>query len=142
MQSPELAIVRQRFIPRINDGTIKLHPLVDVVHDVIGALADLETDGRGVGRQIKIKSERMGLSDASRARINLAGCQKTKQRSQQRRGELSFAPHQIVLVTTEGRAGVVIDVVLNKRNAIARLHLAQRAEKQSVTRKIVNNSIA
>ena len=96
---------------------------------MIGALADLETDRRGAGRQIEIKSERMGLTDTSRAGINLAGCEEAKQRPQHRRCELGFTPHQIILVTTESRAGVVIDVVLDKGNAIARLHLAQRVQQ-------------
>ena len=46
MQPPIFAIIGQRLVARIDDGAIELHPLVDVVHDVIGALADLEIDLR------------------------------------------------------------------------------------------------
>src|SRR5438045_9744209 len=45
-------------------------------------------------------------------------------------------------MTTEGRAGVMIDVILDEGNVIACLHLAQRVQQQSVTRKIVNNGVA
>src|SRR6266481_7708453 len=90
MSPPELAIVRQRFIPRINDGAIKLHPLVDVVHDVIGSLANLKSHRSCARRQIKIKSERMRLTDPSRSGINLPGREKAQQCPQHRRRELSF----------------------------------------------------
>ena len=45
-------------------------------------------------------------------------------------------------MTTEGRAGVMIDVILDEGNVIACLHFAQRVQQQSVTRKIVNNGVA
>ena len=109
---------------------------------MIGTLTDLEMDRRGAGWQIEIKSEWMGLSDAAGAGINLASCEERKQCSQYRRGELSFTPHQVIFMTTESCAGVMIDVVLNKRNPIASLQLAQRLQEQSIARKIVNNGIA
>ena len=42
MQAAILAIVGQRLVARVDDRAVELHPLVDVVDDVIGALADLE----------------------------------------------------------------------------------------------------
>ena len=55
---------------------------------------------------------------------------------------MRFTPHQIILVTPESRAGVMIDVVLNKRNAIACLQLPERVQQQSITGKIINNGVA
>src|SRR5437868_14539515 len=44
-------------------------------------------------------------------------------------------------MATEGRAGVMIDVILDERNVIACLHFAQRVQQQSVTCKIVNDGV-
>jgi len=44
-------------------------------------------------------------------------------------------------MATEGRAGVMIDVILDEGNVIACLHFAQRVQQQSVTCKIVNDGV-
>ena len=46
MQPPIFAIIGQRLVARVDDGAIELHPLIDVVDDVIGALAQLKIDRR------------------------------------------------------------------------------------------------
>src|SRR5678810_648108 len=45
-------------------------------------------------------------------------------------------------MATEGRASVMIDVILDEGNVIAYLHFAQRVQQQSVTCKIVNDGVA
>ena len=44
MQPPIFAVVRERLVARIDDRAVELHPLIDVVDDVIGPLAELEID--------------------------------------------------------------------------------------------------
>ena len=46
MQPAIFAIIGQRLVARVDDGAIELHPLINVVHDVIGPLAELEIDRR------------------------------------------------------------------------------------------------
>ena len=110
-------VIGQRFVARVDDRAIELHPLVDVVHDVIGALAELEIDRRFRCGGFEIKRERIGLADAARAGKNLARGEKREQRAESRGRELHLALHQVILVAAEGRAGVMIDVVLDERNA-------------------------
>ena len=81
MQPPIFAIIGQRLVARIDDGAIELHPLVDVVHDVVGALADLKIDLRLRLRQFEIESERIRLPDPARAGENLARGKKGEKRS-------------------------------------------------------------
>src|SRR6478672_12747298 len=44
-------------------------------------------------------------------------------------------------MTTEGRASVMVDVILDEGNVIACLHFAQCVQQQSVTCKIVNDGV-
>ena len=118
MQPPIFAIIGQRLVARIDDGAIELHPLVDVVHDVIGALADLKIDLRLRLRHFEIECERIRLTDPARAGEKLSRRKKREKRSQDRRSELRFAPHQIILVATKSRAGVMIDIVFDEADAI------------------------
>ena len=53
VQPPVTAEVGERFVPRIDDRAIELHPLIDVVDDVIGALGELERDGVASARQLR-----------------------------------------------------------------------------------------
>ena len=116
MQAPIFPIIGQRLVPRVDDRAIELHPLVNVVDDMIRPLAQLELNcflGRG---NFEIKGERIGLSDPARSRENLPGGQKGEEGAQRRGGELCFPAHQIIFVAAKGRAGVMIDVVLDERN--------------------------
>ena len=72
MQPAILPIIRQRLVPRVDDRAVKLHPLIDVVHDVIGALTDLEINLRFLLRKLEIERERICLTDPARAGENLA----------------------------------------------------------------------
>ena len=61
MQPAIFAVVGERLVARVDDGAVELHPLVDVVDDVIGALADLEIDARGL-QAGSSKSKASGLA--------------------------------------------------------------------------------
>src|ERR1700731_600025 len=114
MEPPIFPVIRQRLVARIDDGAIELHPLVDVIDDVVRALAELEIDVDLGLRKLKIERERVRLSDAAGTGKNLARGEKGEQGAEDRRSELRFAFHQIILVTTEGRAGAVVDVVFDE----------------------------
>src|SRR4051794_37624893 len=104
MQSAILPVVRERLVARVDDRAVELHPLIDVVHDVIGALADLEIDARIALRDLEIEGERVRLPHPARAGEKLPRGEKGEQRPEDRRRELRLAFHEVVLVTTEGRA--------------------------------------
>jgi len=87
---------------------------------MISALAKLEIDLCLRLRRLEIKCERIGLTNATRAGKDLPGRQKSKQRAENWRRELCLAFHQIILVATKRGAGVVIDIILDKRDAILR----------------------
>src|SRR2546421_11290050 len=116
MQSAIFAVVGQRLVARVNDRAVELHPLINVVHDVIRALADLKVDPLFRGRNVKVEGERIGLPDPPSTGKNLAGGEKGEERAKRGWGELRLTFHEIILVATEGRAGVVIDVVFDERN--------------------------
>ena len=44
MEPAIFSVIGQGLVARIDDGAIKLHPLINVVHDVIGALTELKID--------------------------------------------------------------------------------------------------
>ena len=114
MESPIFAVIGQRLIPRVDDGAVELHPLVDVVDDMVSALAQLECDRRFRLRRLEIECERIGLPHSAGAGKNLARRKKREQRPENRRRELRLAFHQIIFVATKCRAGVMIDIVLNE----------------------------
>ena len=68
MQPAILAVIRQRLVARVDDRAVELHPLIDVVHDVIGTLADLEIDARFLLRKLEIERERVRLPHPARRR--------------------------------------------------------------------------
>jgi hypothetical protein len=80
MQPAILAVIGQRFIAGIDDRAVELHPLINVVHNVVGALRNLETDRLIVAAVVELESERVGLADAARAGENLAGGKERQQR--------------------------------------------------------------
>ncbi len=96
MQPPIFSVIGQRLISRVDDGAIELHPLIDVVHDVVGALAELKID------------------------LGLRLLRLSKQRSENGRCKLRLSFHQIILMAAKSGAGVMIDIVFNKRHATVR----------------------
>ena len=120
MKSPVFSIIGQGLVTCIDDGAIKLHPLVDVVHDMIRTLAQLEIHACFRLRRLEIKRQWIGLTDAAGAREDLSRRQESKKCPQNWRRELRLPLHQIILVTTKRGARVVIDVIFDERNAILR----------------------
>src|SRR5206468_4128155 len=109
----------------IDDGAIELHPLVDVVDDVIGALRELKIDRLSAIRLLEIEGQRTRLPDATRAGEDLPRREKGEQGPEDARIELQIAPHQIILVAAKRRAGEVIDVVLHEGDALRDPHFLQ-----------------
>src|SRR4030088_1683758 len=118
MQPAIFAVIGQRLVARIDDGAIELHPLVDVVDDVIGALAQLKNDMWFRRRRLEVEGQRVGLSDSSGPGEDLPRREKSKKRPEHRRRELRLTFHQIILMTTERRAGVVVDIVLDEGDVL------------------------
>src|SRR5947208_8448775 len=106
MESPIFAVIGQRLIARVDDGAVELHPLIDVVDDVVGALTELKRDRRLRLRWLKIERERVGLPYSSGAGENLPRRKKREQSPEHGWRELRLALHQIILVATKCRTGV------------------------------------
>src|SRR5574338_549451 len=120
MQPPIFTVIGQRLVPRIDDRAVELHPLVDVVNDVISPLTKLKIYVALLLWRLKVKGQWVRLSDPAGAGENLARCQECQQRSENRWRELRLAPHQVILVATEGCPGVMIHIVLDERDPVFR----------------------
>ena len=59
MKPPIFPVIRQRLIACVNDGAIELHPLIDVVDDVIGTLTELKINLCLWLWRLKIERERV-----------------------------------------------------------------------------------
>src|SRR4051812_13662864 len=103
MEAAIFPVIGQRLIPRVDDGAVELHPLINVVHDVVGPLAELEFNRDLRLRQLEIERERVGLPYPAGAGENLAGREKSEQGAEHRRRELRLAFHEIILVAAESR---------------------------------------
>ena len=84
---------------------------------MVSPLTELKPHLRRWLRRLEIEGERIRLTDPPRAGKDLPRGQKSEQRSKNRRRELRLAFHQIILVATKRRPGVVIDVIFDKRDA-------------------------
>src|SRR5947209_20205280 len=114
MEPPIFSVVGERLVARVNDRAVELHPLVNVVDDMVRPLAQLEIDMCLRLRQLEIECQRVRLPHPSRAGKNLAGREKRQQGPEYGRGELRLPSHQIILVAAESGTGVVVDIVLDK----------------------------
>src|SRR5947199_523407 len=61
MEPPIFAVIGQRLIARVDDSAVELHPLIDVVDDVVGALTELKRDRRFRLGRLKVECEWIGL---------------------------------------------------------------------------------
>src|ERR1700720_3265346 len=114
MEPTIFAVIGQWLVTRVDNGAVELDPLIDVVHDVVGALTELKRDRRFGLRWLKIERERIGLPHSAGAGKNLSRRKKREQRPEYRRRELRLAFHQIIFVATKCRAGVMVDIILNE----------------------------
>src|SRR5215471_8395738 len=126
MQPSIFPVIGQRLVARVDDGAIELHPLINVVDDMIGALAQLKIHLALCLRRLEIERQRIRLSNTSRSSEDLAGRQKGEQRSKNRRRELRLTSHQIILVAAEGCTSVMVHVVLDERDTVSRAESDQR----------------
>jgi len=118
VQPPVPPVVRQRLVARIDDRPVELHPLVDVVHDVIRSLRDLEIDRLAAARHLEIERQRARLSHPPRPREKLPRREEREERPEDARIELQVPPHQVILVAAKRRARHVVHVVLDERHLI------------------------
>src|SRR5947207_12193672 len=99
MEPAIFPVIGERLIARVDDGAVELDPLVDVVDNVVGALAELEIDVGLRLRELEIERERVRLPHPSSSCENLAGREKSEERPQDRRREPRILLHQILYVT-------------------------------------------
>ena len=87
METPVFPIIRQGLVACVDDSAIELHPLIDVVDDVIGTLTELEIDLYLWLRRLKIECQWIRLADSTSAGENLPGCQKRLSLSPNKTGD-------------------------------------------------------
>src|SRR5436309_15960230 len=105
MQPAIFSVISKGFVARVDDGAIKLHPLINVVHNVIGALTELKIDLGLRSRRLEIERGWIRLTDAPRPGEDLTRRQASQQRSQDRGRELRLLIHQIILVPAKRGSG-------------------------------------
>src|SRR5207253_10646686 len=127
MEPAILSVISQRLVARVNNCPVELHPLIDVVHNVIRALTELKIDLGLRSRRLEIEREWIRLTDSPRAGEDLSRRQERQQRSQNRRRELRLPFHQIILVAAKRASGVMVHIVLDERDATLS---AQRNERR------------
>src|SRR5437762_7035471 len=118
MKPPIFSVIGQRFIACVDNGAIKLHPLINIIHNVVSTLTKLKIDLRLRSWWLEIECEWIRLTDASGAGKDLPRRQKSKQRSENWWRELRLPFHQIILMATKRGPGVMIDIVLDKRDTV------------------------
>src|SRR6266487_6068031 len=133
MKAPIFSVISQRLIPRIDDSAIELHPLINVVDDMIGTLTELKIDLYLWLRRLKIECQRIRLADSTGASEDLPRGQKSEERSENRRCELRLPFHQVILVATKCGSGMMIDIILDKRHATLRTQGGEGRLEQVVT---------
>ena len=69
MQPSIIARVRQRFVAGVDDGAVVLHPLEEVILDVVRALADLERNWFLHGRNFATQPNRADGPNPPRPRV-------------------------------------------------------------------------
>ena len=62
MQPAIFPIIGQRLVARVDDRAVELHPLVNVIHDMVGPLAELKIDRLFRRRHFEIEGEGIGLA--------------------------------------------------------------------------------
>ncbi len=141
VQATIFPVIGQRLVAGVDNRAVELHPLVDVVDDVIGALGNLEPDRTRPARTVKLERQRVRLAHPPGTGKDLARGQERQQPTQDLRRELRATFHQVVLVTAERRAGMVIDVVFQETNLAGHPHLDQRPLQQQVARPVIRHDI-
>ena len=76
MEPPIFAIIRERFVTCVDNRPIKLHPLINIVDDMIRPLTDLKRDMPWSIGHFEVESQRIGLPNPAGAGKDLSGGQK------------------------------------------------------------------
>ena len=135
MDAAKLIGVRQRFISRIDDGSILLHPFEKIVHDMVGALRDLKRKRASISLErgpmynqrtaLNPAIHRTGGADASGAGKDLPRDQEGDQLIEAAARKWKLASDEIVFMRPEGGICLVINIVFNERNRIGKSEILQ-----------------
>ena len=79
VKPPEPAPIRQRFVANIQNRAIVLHPLETIIHDEVGALAELKRDGLLSSRELRTEQICAAGADPARAAEQNPNGQKREQ---------------------------------------------------------------
>src|SRR5258708_1039981 len=137
METAILARVGEWFIASVNDGAVVLHPLEEIILDVIGALADLKKGGFLALHDFSAKSRRPNRADSPRAGKQNPKCQEGEERKHVLFVKRRFAVERVVFVTAKGRAGVMVHVVADETDFVLQLQSVDRFLEQQVAGAIV-----
>src|SRR5437899_1703716 len=111
MEAAILARVGQWLITSVNNGAIVLHPLEEIILDVIRPLADLKQRRFLALHDFAAKARGPNRADAPRPGEQNPEGEESEQREDVFLVERCLAIERVVLVTAEGGAGVMVHVV-------------------------------
>src|SRR5439155_8168242 len=126
VQSPVLAGVGQWLIASVNYGAIVLHPLEEIVLDIIRALADLEKGRFLALHHFTAEPRRPDRSNPTRSGEKDAQCKESQQREHVSLVQRRLAVQRIIFVATKRGAGVVIDVVADEADLVLQTQRVDR----------------
>src|SRR5436190_9131910 len=141
MKAAILTGIGKRFITRINDRAVELHPFEQIVVDVIRALADLEMTISPRTAQVAAKFRAGRGADATGANVKLPEGQKGEQRKHVAFGQRRGTANEVILMAAEGRAGIVIDVIANEANLIGDAQILDRLHQDGVAGAVVAQNV-
>ena len=104
MEAAVFPRVGQRFVAGVDDGAIELHPLEEIIVDVVRPLADLKMAVRTVAQQVAAQLSARSRTDPPGPGKEQAQGQKREQGENVAFGERRGTAHEVILVAAEGRA--------------------------------------
>ena len=144
MQEMEPAVtagIGQRFVPRVDDGPVELHPFEEIVVDVVRPLADLEEIGFPRPGQIAPRLRRHGRAHPARPAEQHAHSEEGQQRQDVSLGQLGRTSDEVVLVAAERRARIVVDVVPDEADLAGHSQLLDRLADHGVAGLVVTEHV-
>src|SRR4026207_1632021 len=128
MNAPVLIRVGQRLISGIDDRAVLLHPLKEIVHNIVSALRDLKREESllsvPMARASRHKESihlnpaalRTSCADTPGSGKDLPGNEEGHKGSEAAPGKGKAPRDEIVLVRPKGRVGLMIHIVLDERH--------------------------
>ena len=141
MQAAVFPRIGEGFVARVDNGAVELHPLKQVVIDVIRALADLEMAVGAVPQQIPAQLRAGRRTDPARAGEEQTQRQKREQSEYVVLRQGGGTPDEIIFVAAERRAGVMVHVVANEVDLIGQVHLLEGLQENGVPGPVVAQQI-